>query len=657
MKFLLSILLIPFWISSHSQLKKEDVISAYIYNFANLSSSPKQSQLNTYGIIVVSNNTSLIESLQKMKAEVKINGKPIGINIDNTGKNDLKEACMVYIDKNALKDRPGIISHCIANQVLLISEGNDRKEAIMLNLYVDEGQKVKFEIHQRNIKQANITISKDILTMGGRIVDQQDQGLDANVPLTSYIEDSLNVLTSKLDENKAILDKHQQAIEEQRRNINTKEQIISDQSRKQAKLSADLSNYQKQLEVTENAYRASTQEASSYIDSLQRIKDSLFVFQSMIADNNDVLLRQQSEIKENQTILFQKEQIIKKQWAIVAFFVIGTIVTLALFFMLLKSFKDKKRKNAQLRKQKAEISKQYDIMEKNKNLIESMIDELSEKNEELLATLEDNKRIQSQMVQHEKMASLGVLSAGIAHEINNPINFVYAGINSLLRDFEDIAPVINEVHKLDPESKDLKKHVSQILELKKENYYDEAIEAIPEIIGDIKLGADRTAEIVKGLRNFTRMDQSVYEPLNINEGIDTSLLLLKNKYKEHIAITKNYCPELPELICYPGKINQALLNILANAVDAIKEHGEIIITTRNLVESIEISIRDSGDGIPEEIQSRIFDPFFTTKSVGKGTGLGLSITFGIINEHNGSIKVLSEQDKGSEFIITLPYNN
>ncbi len=294
------------------------------------------------------------------------------------------------------------------------------------------------------------------------------------------------------------------------------------------------------------------------------------------------------------------------------------------------------------------------IMQKQK--IDKINEELNQNNEELSATLETLQQTQQQLVQAEKMASLGILSAGIAHEINNPINFVYAGINSLLHDFEDIKPVIDEIAKINPETDNLKEKLEKIERLKTEYYFDEAFEAIPYIISDIRLGADRTTEIVKSLRNFSRMDGEKLLPFNIHGGLDTSLLLLKNKYKNNIGIIKNYAPDIPDIQCHPGKINQAFLNILSNAIDAIGDAGKIWITTSYGKGHVTVSIKDNGCGMSDETKEKIFDPFYTTKDVGKGTGLGMSITYNIIQEHGGHIRIISEKGKGTEITITIPIN-
>ena len=281
---------------------------------------------------------------------------------------------------------------------------------------------------------------------------------------------------------------------------------------------------------------------------------------------------------------------------------------------------------------------------------------ITQQNEELEAVLDNLQRTQTKLIQSEKMASLGILTAGIAHEINNPINFVYAGINSLLRDFEDIEPIITEISKIKPDSDNLAEKIKLIERLKEENYFDEAYQAIPAIISDIKLGADRTAEIIKGLRTFSSVDKGEMKYSDIHEGIEMSLLLLKGKFKNRIEIIKDYDKEVNELKCYPGKMNQVYLNLLSNAIDAISEEGKIWIKTKAKNGSILISVKDDGCGISKEDETKLYDPFYTTKPVGQGTGLGLSISYGIVQEHNGEIKVISEPGKGSEFIITLPTN-
>lgn len=279
---------------------------------------------------------------------------------------------------------------------------------------------------------------------------------------------------------------------------------------------------------------------------------------------------------------------------------------------------------------------------------------LNEINEELSATLENLKQTQSQLVQAEKMASLGQLTAGVAHEINNPINFVSAGIDSLATNYQDLSEVLEKYAALRPHE-DNSGLLEEIEQLKQELDMDYLLEEIPQLLQSIKSGANRTTEIVKSLRNFTRLDEDHLKKADINEGLDSTLVILRNQTANRINVVKDYAT-LPMINCYPGQLNQVFMNIISNAVQAIEGEGEIRIKTQQLNGSIVVRISDNGSGMSDDLKNRIFEPFFTTKDVGEGTGLGLSISYGIIEKHNGRIEVESELGKGTEFIIELPVN-
>lgn len=260
------------------------------------------------------------------------------------------------------------------------------------------------------------------------------------------------------------------------------------------------------------------------------------------------------------------------------------------------------------------------------------------------------KETQGQLVHNEKMVSLGVLTAGISHEINNPINFVDAGIQSLQMDLKDYEPVRNVLFDIiDGKEADMEKLRSVLIE----SNFKEIAKDFFEIADSIEEGARRTKEIVRGLKNFSRHDEAEQKLADINEGLESTLLLLQNEYKNRIEIIKDY-GELPEVLCYPGQLNQVFMNLLANAIQAIDEEGTISITTEVIDDMIEVRIEDTGKGIPEDVQSRIFEPFFTTKEVGAGTGLGLSITYGIVEKHGGSIEMESKEGDGTIFKVRIP---
>jgi len=313
---------------------------------------------------------------------------------------------------------------------------------------------------------------------------------------------------------------------------------------------------------------------------------------------------------------------------------------------MLQNFEAKKFLDSKVRERTEQVTKQ-------KEEIETINEELTRQKNELQKTLDNLKQAQTQLVQSEKMASLGQLVAGIAHEINNPVNFISAGVESLSMNLEEIGQVLERYNRIT--ANNVKEKLKEINELKQNIEYKEAIREINKLIDSIKNGVNRTTEIVKGLRTFSRLDEDVLKTTDIHEGINSTLILLHNKYKNRIEIIKKY-KKIPLIECFPGQVNQVFMNILSNAIDAIEGNGTITICTSLSGENVRISIRDTGNGIQKNLREKIFDPFFTTKEVGKGTGLGLSITQSIIEKHKGKIEVKSEPGNGTEFIILLPVN-
>lgn len=266
----------------------------------------------------------------------------------------------------------------------------------------------------------------------------------------------------------------------------------------------------------------------------------------------------------------------------------------------------------------------------------------------------DRIKMTESLIQNDKLASIGILTAGIAHEINNPINFIVASVDPLKRDFNDIFSVLDKYSKLEHDGEKTSQEITKINDFKKELDLDYTVEEIKQLLGGIEEGASRTADIVSNLRSFSRLDESDLKKVNIHEGIESTLSLLKSKYKKRIQIVKEY-GDIPMVDCYPGKLNQVFMNILSNAIDAIKESGTITIKTfKYNDDKIAVSFKDTGSGIPEDVQKRIFEPFFTTKKVEQGTGLGLSISFGIVQDHKGEIQLHSKVGEGTEFVIILP---
>ncbi|MBX9258280.1 response regulator [Desmonostoc muscorum CCALA 125] len=296
-------------------------------------------------------------------------------------------------------------------------------------------------------------------------------------------------------------------------------------------------------------------------------------------------------------------------------------------------------------------------------LTQDLEQRVAERTKELSQALHTLQKAQVQLVQSEKLATLGQLVAGVAHEINNPVNFIYANIHHANYYIHNLIELIQLYRIQSPHSTaDIQKKIKEIdLEF--------LIEDLPKLLSSMEIGAERISEIVKSFRTFSRHDESELKTVNIHEGIDSTLRILEHRLNPKLAhqtihVTKQY-GNLPKVECYAGKMNQVFMNILSNAIDALEEvigtydsfiPPTIWIHTHIFKEEYAvIRIIDNGPGISQEVQKRLFDPFFTTKPAGKGTGLGLSISYQIVTEqHGGLLSCISNAGKGTEFVIQIP---
>lgn len=280
-----------------------------------------------------------------------------------------------------------------------------------------------------------------------------------------------------------------------------------------------------------------------------------------------------------------------------------------------------------------------------------MIRNVSVARKALESKLEELKNTQTTLVQSAKMISLGQIVAGVAHELNNPVAFIYSNMHHLSTYIEKLNRVIFEYRALKSVLPSPEKN--QLEALEKDLDIDFILSDMTELTKSCLDGANRTKDIVMGLRTFSRMDESVFKSADLHEGLRSTLRLLNTELKNRITVHQQF-GEIPPVECSPSQINQVFMNLLANAAQAIKGRGTIWIRTRTLGDTVEIQIEDSGTGMNPETLSQIFVPFFTTKKVGEGTGLGLSIAYGLIQKHHGKIDVKSEMGKGTVFTISLP---
>ena len=357
------------------------------------------------------------------------------------------------------------------------------------------------------------------------------------------------------------------------------------------------------------------------------------------------------------------------QWTFFALPLGSAFEVILLSLALASRINQLKREGAKAREEQLELAQVNEKIVRDQNVVleervKKRTFELEEINSTMQGTLNELQSAQQQLIQSEKLASIGQLTAGIAHELNNPINFVSSSAQSLRRDFEDLNAIVEAVKSLPADDPNLQARIEDIHTLLGQLDIDFTQQEIEELLNGIEDGANRTSEIVRGLRIFSRMDGDNFIQADINELMNSTLVVLRRNLRSQSQVSANLAEDLPEFSCQPGRLNQVFMNIITNAAQATEttdltlEEREVVVSTL-MVESIgqswiEVRIKDNGVGMDDAVKAQIFDPFFTTKPVGEGTGLGLSIVMGILRDHNAEVDVQSEVGLGTEFIIRFP---
>ncbi len=271
--------------------------------------------------------------------------------------------------------------------------------------------------------------------------------------------------------------------------------------------------------------------------------------------------------------------------------------------------------------------------------------------ERVSTSTQELKQAQSQLIQSEKMSGLGLMVAGVAHEVNNPVNFIHGNLQHTQEYTTELLQLVQLYQTTYPAgTPEIDQFIDGIdLEFLQQD--------LPKILASMRLGTERIRDLVISLRNFSRLDEAEVKNVDIHEGLRSTLLILSHRLQGKVQVIENF-GELPLIDCYPSQLNQVFINIIGNAIEAFpttQSDRQITINTKQLAhQQIQVRIRDNGSGIPSEVQSRIFDPFFTTKPIGQGTGLGLAISYQIIEKHKGTIQLNSQMGYGTEFVINLP---
>ncbi len=302
--------------------------------------------------------------------------------------------------------------------------------------------------------------------------------------------------------------------------------------------------------------------------------------------------------------------------------------------------------------------KAEDILEKKTKELYMVVEHLKKQIADRIEAEKVLKRNQAQMVQSEKMAGLGQLAAGVAHEINNPVGFVMSNLQTLKKYAASIKKMIATYESaLDPVRKGewtaCQSRIGEVAATREDEDIAYILDDLDNLVNESIDGTTRVKDIVKGLKSFARVDEAEMKEADINEGIESTLKIVWNEIKYKCEVVKKLNP-LPMIVCFPGQLNQVFMNLIVNAAQAMPSQGTLTIETGVQGDEIVIRFSDTGSGIKPENMEKLFNPFFTTKAVGKGTGLGLSVSYGIIKKHKGDISVESQVGVGTTFTIRLP---
>ncbi len=619
-----------------AQVSPENLKTALVYRIANCVKWEADTS-TVFTIGVLSENQILVDKFKELSKVARLHKKPIRVK-HISAFNSIVNMQIVYVDKSYNDVLPEIINISGKN-TLIVTDEHDTQGDIMINLIFDSNKNIYTFVYNRaNILYANLDITDEIVLLKGSEIEVRQLYLEAKKYWDNQLE-IVNELKKQSDLQKKVMLAKNDSI------LGMKKMIASNQSeiakqiyilRQKDSLSTNLNN---KIENQHNQLELNLLQTRLLIDDREKAQNLVSSYQRKINHQENISDSLAKEISAKQKDLItlnnslsEKETLIQKQnsWLIISILVIFIVIASIVF-----------------------ISRAYVLTRRARKKI-------ADQKQELEIIIEQLKSTQQQLIQSEKMASLGVFIAGIAHEINNPVNFISMGVDSMEKLINKLILLFTELNKLSPESSG--NEIQHLIELRQKLNLQSSLNAVPEVLANIKIGINRTIAIANGLRIYARMDSEEKSYCDINKIIETALILIKPQLNSEIMIQQNF-GNLHEIKVFGGKLSQVFVNIMSNAIDAIHnavkraDKHKITINTSQIEDVIRIEFSDTGTGIPAEVLAKIFDPFYTTKEVGKGTGLGMSVAKSIIGEHNGKIEAFNNPDCGATFVIEIPLNS
>ena len=570
--------------TSLAQVGEHDIKAIYLIKIIN--NFEWETSDEPFKITVISKNNIFYKTLNTYSKTLKVNGRSIEVNYKMRTSKKIKSDVIYYgEDKN--KDLPETFKK---DELIFTNNLKDLKRS-MINFHLSFDQKLRFKVNKNSLINAGFNPSTIMLILGGSnndilaMLEEKDisiaQEKTKSLTLKKEIELKelqLNNLQKEFSSIEYDLSVQKKALNVKNLEINETNTRLTEQKKKYLRISDQVKEVNQSYKI--DSKKLETQKEKSFkLEEQFQLTNKSFNEQKIKIDEQEIILNDQNNLLKG------KEKNLKY-----AFFFSAILLVISIFAVI--SYVGKRKSN----------------------------NALANKNKKIKDALDQLQVTQAKLIQSEKMASLGMVTAGMGREINNPMTFIFTGATIL--------------------KKELKNESTEIT----------------ETINDIIMGAKRVSEIIDSLQNFSRLDESNVKKINLHENINSTLVILgSHARKKQTKINTHFNSNVKDIECFPASINQVIANIVANAIDAIEgDEGEIDISTNIEGNSYIIRIEDNGKGINELDLKKIFDPFFTTKEVGKGTGLGLSISYNIVKKHNGSINVSSIPGKGSIFNIELP---
>ncbi len=641
-----------------------------IHKFAQHIKWQQEDEIDTFRIGVYGEDPGLMGHIMLLES-FTLKERPISVR-KFTQLNEVSGIHILYFTRDHNSEIQEIAGLLAGQPILMVSDRARNQDLIMINLLPQVEGKADFEVNKNNITRAGLTVTPDLLLLGGTEVDvvglfkQSQKAMKRFRNQIDELSESFNTKSKQIESLNQEIENRNREIEIQSRELETQKRLYDQQMAKQKLQQEEMDARAEELELVleEVEVKQRTLDSKSELirdqeDEISKQRAEIESRNKILQEQEDAIKTQEKEIEEQRSQLSNFENRVARQRMFLYIIIAVWFLIVGLVFFIYRSYKVKRDANLEIELKNRELQSRHEEIVAQSQEIQHANEEvvatneaLEEQKKELQFTLENLKLTQTQLIDSEKMASVGVLTAGIAHELNNPINFVSGNVNPLRRDMDDIFTIIHTYDAIVSNNK-LEDIFSEVDALKAQMDYSFLVQEIANLLEGIDEGANRSSQIVKGLRSFSRLDEEECQVYDIHEVIDSSLILLHNKMKNRITVRKDYA-EFEEVECFPSKLNQVFMNILTNSLQAIEDKGEIFIQTISSDIGFKIIIKDTGRGMTPEVKKHIFEPFFTTKEVGQGTGLGLSISFGIIEQHKGFIDVISSPGKGTEFIISLP---